>query len=425
MKAIRAIRGMSDILPDDIALWHLFEDTARRVFTGYGYAEIRPPLLERTELFQRSIGEVTDIVEKEMYTFADRNGELLTLRPECTASCVRAAVEHGLLRQQDLRIWYRGPMFRYERPQKGRYRQFHQVGAEAFGDPGPLVDAELILMTARLWRELGLDSMRLEINSLGTRTEQAAYRAALVAYLETRREALDEDSLRRLGSNPLRVLDSKNPHMRPVLDQAPSILDHLGAESRAHFDGLRASLADSGVDAILNPRLVRGLDYYTRTVFEWVSDALGAQNATCGGGRYDALVREIGGPDTPGVGFSIGVERVIETLRAAPVDVPTAAPAVYFAAVGERACTRAHGLAERLRDALPSLAIRVDAGSGSFRAKLRRADRGGARVAALLGDDELDAGTFTLKALRGDAEQTTVDFDSAPAALARMLDNPE
>jgi len=421
MQAINAIRGMNDLLPADTPLWRRVEGTARAVLDSYGYAEIRTPLLERTELFRRSIGEVTDIVEKEMYTFTDRNGESLTLRPECTASCVRALIEHGMLRQPGQRLWYLGPMFRHERPQRGRFRQFFQIGAEAFGYANPEIDAELILLAARLWRALGLDGMRLELNSLGTREEQAAYRERLVAYLRAHRESLDEDCERRLETNPLRVLDSKNPEMRELLDAAPALGECLGAESRAHLATLVSILADAGVEATLNPRLVRGLDYYTRTVFEWVGSGLGAQNAACGGGRYDTLVAEIGGPATPAIGFSIGVERIIELLRGQGLEPPGNAPHAYLAAVGEHARQAAPGIAERLRDRATGLRMLVDAGEGSLKAKLRRAHRSGAGYAVLIGDDELAAEIVTLKPLLRDQPQRTVDLSSAAEALAAVV----
>lgn len=302
---IQAIRGMHDILPEAIALWHRVEDGARRIFASYGYAEIRTPILEVSELFKRSIGEVTDIVEKEMYSFTDRNGDSLSLRPEGTASCVRAAIEHGLLTQPQ-RLWYRGPMFRHERPQRGRYRQFNQIGVEVFGLAGPDIDLEIILMTARLWRELGLSGLRLELNSLGDTAERQAYRERLVAYLEGRREQLDAESLRRLQTNPLRVLDSKHPEMQEVIAAAPSLMDHLGAATRNHFEQLCHGLDRSGIPYQLNPRLVRGLDYYNRTVFEWITDDLGAQGTVCAGGRYDGLVEQLGGRATPAVGFASG-----------------------------------------------------------------------------------------------------------------------
>ena len=421
MKALQAVRGMNDITPDAIPYWHLLEDNARRVLGAYGYREIRPPIIEKTELFRRSIGEVTDIVEKEMYTFDDRNGESLTLRPECTASCVRAAVEHGLLHNQVQRLWYMGPMFRYERPQKGRYRQFHQIGAEAFGLPGPELDAELMLMTARLWSVLGLDGLRLEINSLGTRQAQARYRQLLAQFLEDNLDELDADSRRRLTSNPLRILDSKNPAMQPLIERAPRLLDHLDDESAAHFDALRRHLDGCGLDYAVSSRLVRGLDYYTRTVFEWTTDRLGSQNAVCGGGRYDGLVAEIGGQATPASGFAIGMERLVALLEQGDLQPDAENPEIYLAAVGERGCFAAHPLAERLRAAMPARRILVDAADGSFKAKLRRADRSGAAVALLLGEDEATAGTVAVKSLRDERPQQTLQGDMLLAVLNELL----
>ena len=421
MKAIQAVRGMNDITPDAMPCWHLLEDAARRVLAGYGYREIRPPVIEKTELFRRSIGDVTDIVEKEMYTFADRNGESLTLRPECTASCVRAAIERGLLHNQRQRLWYMGPMFRYERPQKGRYRQFHQIGAEAFGLPGPELDAELMLVTARLWSELGLQGLRLELNSLGSREAQAAYRERLVEYFQGHHDALDEDSRRRLHTNPLRILDSKNPAMQELVEAAPRLIDHLDDESAAHFDALRRHLDACGLAYHVNARLVRGLDYYTRTVFEWTTDQLGAQGAVCGGGRYDGLVAEIGGQPTPASGFAIGMERLVALLEQAGAATAGDGPQVYLAAMGERGCFAAHPLAERLRDALPGCRLLVDAADGGLKAKMRRADRSEARVALLLGDDEADAGTVTVKNLRNAQPQQSLAGEALVTALRGLL----
>ncbi|MCA1805502.1 MAG: histidine--tRNA ligase [Xanthomonadaceae bacterium] len=365
--SIQAIRGMNDILPDQTPAWQYLEDRVRTVLHAYGYQEIRLPILEKTELFQRSIGEVTDIVEKEMYTFADRNGDSVTLRPEGTAGCVRAGIEQGLLYNQQQRLWYMGPMFRHERPQKGRYRQFHQVGVEVFGMAGPDIDAELILMTARMWRELGLRDVTLQLNSLGTLEARGHYREALVAYLEQHRAALDEDSLRRLESNPLRILDSKNPDMQALIEAAPRLSDYLDEESKQHFTRLCALLDGAGLAYELNPRLVRGLDYYGRTVFEWVTTRLGAQGTVCAGGRYDGLVEYLGGRPTPAVGFAMGIERLIALLEESGVAFPSAAPQVYLVTVGGRA--EAHGLilADRLRDALPGLRVLLNGGGGSFK----------------------------------------------------------
>ncbi|HNB91182.1 MAG TPA: histidine--tRNA ligase, partial [Plasticicumulans sp.] len=356
-KNLQAIRGMNDLLPADAARWAGFEALIRDVLTGYGYREIRTPIVEATELFCRSIGEVTDIVEKEMYTFADRNGDSLTLRPEGTASCVRACIEHGLLHNQQQRLWYAGPMFRHERPQKGRYRQFHQIGAEAFGMDGPDIDAEMICMTARFWQRLGLADVRLQLNSLGTPACRSVYRDKLVAHLRSGYELLDEDARRRLDSNPLRILDTKNPAMRELVDAAPVLADHLDDESARHFERLRALLDAAGVGYELNPRLVRGLDYYTKTVFEWVTDRLGAQGTVCAGGRYDGLVEQLGGRPVPGVGFAMGIERLLGLLEGRDDIAAATQPQVYVVMAGEAAEAAGLVLAERLRDALPQLRL--------------------------------------------------------------------
>jgi histidyl-tRNA synthetase len=418
-KNLQAIRGMHDILPERIGLWQRIEDESRRVLESYGYQEIRTPLVELTELFKRSIGEVTDIVEKEMYSFADRNGDSLSLRPEGTASCVRAAVENGLLGQPQ-RLWYRGPMFRHERPQRGRYRQFHQIGVEVFGLVGPDIDLEVILLTARIWRALGLGDLRLEINTLGEGPERAVYRDALVAYLGDHEAALDEDSRRRLGTNPLRVLDSKNPEMRGVIEGAPTILEHLGEASRAHFERLLAGLEAAGIAYSVNPRLVRGLDYYNRTVFEWITDRLGAQGTVCAGGRYDGLVEQLGGRSTPAVGFALGLERLVALLEGAAGGDELALD-VYLIAVGEEAARRAPVLAERLRDALPRLRLMTHCGGGSFKSQFKKADKSGARLALVLGDDELSRGVAGIKPLRGDGAQAEVPLDGLAAYLDEMI----
>ena len=407
---IQAIRGMHDILPNRIRLWQALEDSARKVLDAYGYAEIRTPLVEVTDLFKRSIGEVTDIVEKEMYSFEDRNGDWLSLRPEGTASCVRAAIEHGLL-EQPQRLWYRGPMFRHERPQKGRYRQFHQIGVEVFGLRGPDVDQEVVLLTRRIWESLGLQGLRLEINSLGEGEERAAYRDDLVRYLETNAGRLDEDSRRRLRTNPMRVLDSKNPEMREVIAGAPVIIDHLGAESRAHFDDFRDGLDAAGIRYEINPRLVRGLDYYNRTVFEWITDDLGAQGTVCAGGRYDGLVAQLGGRHTPAVGFAMGLERLVALLES--VSRPSAAALdAYLVAVGEAAQREALPLAERLRDEAPVLRLLCHCGGGSFKSQFKKADRSGARYAVVLGEGELARGVAGVKPLREEGAQVEVALDS-------------
>jgi len=415
-KPFQAVRGMNDILPAESALWQSLETTVRDVLAAYGYHEIRLPLVEKTELFARSIGEVTDIVEKEMYTFDDRNGEGLTLRPEGTAGCARACIEHGLLHNQTQRLWYAGPMFRYEKPQKGRYRQFHQVGAEAYGMAGPDIDAELICLSARLWRQLGIRDVTLQINSLGSSAARAAYRDRLVAYFETRRAELDEDSQRRLTTNPLRILDSKNPAMRGVLADAPLLLEHLDAESQAHFEELQALLDAAGVAYAINPRLVRGLDYYCKTVFEWVTDTLGAQGTICAGGRYDGLIEQLGGSATGGIGFAMGLERLVAMLAAA-AGLPGAetAPHAYLIAVGDAAQRAALALAERLRDAGPTLRLRMNCGGGGFKAQFRRADHSGAQFALILGEDEMQTGAVAIKPLR-DAQSPQITLPQAQAA---------
>ena len=420
-RQIQAIRGMHDILPAQTPLWQFLEMHVQDVLQRYGYREIRLPLLEMTDLFKRSIGEVTEIVEKEMYTFEDRNGDSLTLRPEGTAGCVRAGIEHGMLHNQTQRLWYQGPMFRHERPQKGRYRQFHQIGVETFGLPGPDIDLEVILLTYRIWRAIGLKGLDLQLNTLGTPEERAAYRAVLVEYLEDHRNALDEDSLRRLGTNPLRVLDSKHPDMQGIVGAAPTLDDHLGDDSRAHFDGLRAGLDAAGVEYVLNPRLVRGLDYYVRTVFEWTTSQLGAQGTVCAGGRYDGLVEQLGGRTTPACGFAIGVERICALLEAAPPATLREGVDVYVVAVGEGMSARGVVLAEELRDQLPDYAIMAHCGGGGFKAQFRKADRSGARFAIVVGESELARGEVGIKALREDAEQQQVPLAGLANALKQLL----
>lgn len=413
---IQAIRGMRDILPEQIALWQFLEDSARDVLEGYGYQEIRTPLVESTELFKRSIGEVTDIVEKEMYSFADRNGDSLSLRPEGTASCVRAAIEHGLLSAPQ-RLWYRGPMFRHERPQKGRYRQFHQIGVEVFGIEGPDIDQEVVLLTRRLWDAVQLGHLRLEVNSLGESDERAAYRRVLVAYLEDNYRHLDEDSRRRMDTNPLRVLDSKNPEMQELISRAPRILDHLGKESRAHFDSFCAGLDVAGIGYEVNPRLVRGLDYYNRTVFEWITDSLGAQGTVCAGGRYDALVAQLGGRPTPAVGFALGLERLVSMLETG-TPLRNRRLDAYLVAVGDGPQARALSVAESLRDALPRLRLLCHCGGGSFKSQFKKADRSGARYALVLGEGELTREVVGVKPLREEGAQIEVPLKDLPAYFA-------
>jgi histidyl-tRNA synthetase len=418
---IQAVRGMNDILPGDTAAWQHLEDTLRDVVHAYGYHEIRLPLLEKTELFKRSIGEVTDIVEKEMYTFDDRNGDSLTLRPEGTAGCVRACMEHGLLHNQMHRLWYAGPMFRHERPQKGRYRQFHQLGVEAFGMPGPDIDAEIIFMTARMWERLGLQGAVLQINSLGTPDARAAYREALVEYLRGHADQLDADSARRLDSNPLRILDSKNPDMQAVISAAPRLPDYLDEESRVHFEGLCALLDAAGLDYEINPRLVRGLDYYSKTVFEWVTDRLGAQGTICAGGRYDGLVEFLGGKPAPAVGFAVGLERLLGLLEAGGVELPVNEPHVYMVLSGALAEHSGLLLADQLRTAIPGLRLQTNCGGGSFKSQFKRADRSGAAYALVMGDDEAAQERVLLKPLRERSEQQSIPRQELAARLLEVL----
>ena len=415
---IQPIRGMNDVLPADSAAWQVLERVARATFAEYGYREIRVPLLERTELFKRSIGEFTDIVEKEMYTFEDRGGESLTLRPEATAGIVRACITNGLLHNQRQKVWCMGPMFRYERPQKGRYRQFHQIDVEALGFPGPDVDAELIMLSARLWRRLGLTGLVLNLNSLGTPQSRRGYRETLVEYFRRHEGALDEDSRRRLDGNPLRILDSKNPAMRDVIAGAPMITDYLDDESAGHFARLRARLEEVGIPYALNPRLVRGLDYYSRTVFEWVTSDLGSQDAVCSGGRYDGLVSQLGGDAVPAIGWALGEERIVELMRLQQLVGNEAAPDVYLVLAGAAAEEAGLKLAETLRDAVAGLKVETNCGGGSFKSQLKRADRSGARYAVILGDDEVTRGVAAVKALREESGQREVPLASLPSEFA-------
>ncbi|MBL7251502.1 histidine--tRNA ligase [Alloalcanivorax marinus] len=419
-KKIASVRGMNDVLPEQTPLWQWLEQRARTVLAAYGYREIRMPIVERTELFARGIGEVTDIVEKEMYTFEDRSGDSLTLRPEGTAGCVRAAEEHGLLYNQTQRLWYTGPMFRHERPQAGRYRQFHQIGVETFGMEGPDIDAEVILLTARLWKDLGLaDQVTLELNTLGDPDDRARYRDALVAFLREHRERLDEDSKNRLERNPLRVLDSKDPGTREVLQDAPRLADHLGDAARDHFEQLKALLEAAGVDYVINPNLVRGLDYYGRTVFEWTTDALGAQGTVCAGGRYDGLVQQLGGKPTPAVGFGMGLERLVLLLEKKGQELQGPV-AIYITAMGN-VQAQALALAERLRDALPGVGIQCHCGGGGFKSQMKKADRSGARYALILGEDEVAARQVAVKPLREQDEQQQLNEDEVADWLATRL----
>jgi len=417
----KAIRGMNDILPDVSGTWRYLEQVVQDIVRSYGYDEIRLPILEYTELFRRSIGEVTDIVEKEMYTFEDRNGESLTMRPEATASVVRAGITNGLLHNQRQKLWTSGPMFRYEKPQKGRYRQFHQFNVEALGYAGPDVDAELILMSARLWRELGISRLGLELNSLGTGDARQHYRETLVEYFSSVKNQLDQDSIRRLERNPLRILDSKNPEMQAIIDAAPVMLDYLDAESADHFEELRALLDAAGLNYTLNPRLVRGLDYYNRTVFEWVTDALGSQGAVCSGGRYDGLVAKLGGRPTPAVGWAMGIERFVALFEACGGEAPDSDADVYLVAVGEGTLERAFGVAETLRDAFSGIRVEVNLDGGSFKSQMKRANNSNAEFALILGEQELVEERIGIKPLRTREEQYSVGLDELAKMLADKL----
>ncbi|MGO2440491.1 MAG: histidine--tRNA ligase [Serratia proteamaculans] len=421
-KNIQAIRGMNDYLPEETALWQRIEGILKQVLSGYGYSEIRLPIVEQTPLFKRAIGEVTDVVEKEMYTFDDRNGESLTLRPEGTAGCVRAGIEHGLLYNQEQRLWYVGPMFRYERPQKGRYRQFHQLGAEVFGLQGPDIDAELILLSARWWKALGIsEHVKLELNSIGSLEARANYRNALVAFLEQHQDKLDEDCKRRMYSNPLRVLDSKNPEVQALLNDAPRLSEYLDEESKAHFEGLCELLAQAGIPYTINERLVRGLDYYNRTVFEWVTTSLGAQGTVCAGGRYDGLVEQLGGRATPAVGFAMGLERLVLLVQAVNPEFKAAATIdVYVISSGAGTQSAAMQLAERVRDTAPQLKLMTNYGGGNFKKQITRADKWGARVALILGENEVAAQQVVVKDLRS-GEQETLAQSEVAVRLATML----
>jgi histidyl-tRNA synthetase len=422
-KALQAIRGMNDCLPAQTGIWQMVETVLRRVASNYGFAEIRMPIVESTALFKRSIGEVTDIVEKEMYTFEDRNGDSLTLRPEGTASCVRAGNQHGLLYNQEQRLWYMGPMFRHERPQKGRYRQFHQFGLEAFGIATPDIDAEIIMLTARLWRELGINEfVTLELNSLGSNEERGNYRDALVVFLTEQEHLLDEDSKRRMHTNPLRVLDSKNPEVQAALVGAPKLADYFAEESSTHFASVCQRLDAAGIKYVINERLVRGLDYYNRTVFEWVTSSLGAQGTICAGGRYDGLVEQLGGKSTPGFGFALGIERLVLMMTSlekannirAQVDA-------YVIMLGDDVAITANGLAEQWRDQVPDIRLQCHCGGGNMKKQMKRADKSGAQIALILGEDEIAQQTVTVKYLRGQQEQQSLPLEQVPSLLTNLL----
>lgn len=418
---LQPIRGMNDVLPEQMAPWAFVESAVRDVLRAYGYDEIRVPIVEQTDLFKRAIGEHTDVVEKEMFTFVDQGGDSLTLRPEATAGVVRAMISNGLLRGARHKLWTAGPMFRHERPQKGRYRQFHQVSVEAIGFVGPDIDAELIAIGARLWKRLGIDRVALEINSLGTAEARRVYRALLVDYFRGHEARLDADSRRRLEGNPLRILDSKNPDLQQIIAGAPSLADHLDPESAAHFALLRERLDAIGVAYTVNPRLVRGLDYYSRTVFEWITDALGSQNAICSGGRYDGLISQLGGDATPAIGFALGVERVVALVEQAATAGAMPGADVYVIAQGSAAERAALVHAEALRDALPGRRVEINLGGGNFKAQFRRADRSGARVALVLGDDELARDVVQVKSLREGGGQLEVAQAAAVAEVMRQL----
>jgi histidyl-tRNA synthetase len=421
---IRAIRGMNDLSPEQSPLWQYIENQVASLLASYGYKEIRFPIVEYTELFKRSIGEVTDIVEKEMYTFNDRNDESLPLRPEGTASCVRAASQLSLLKNQQQRLWYSGPMFRYERPQKGRLRQFHQIGVECFGMAGPDIDAELLLLTARLWKLLGVqDVVSLELNSIGSLADRANYKQALVGFLNPLKDQLDEDSQRRLGTNPLRILDSKNADTQALLIDAPSMTDYLGAEASAHFNQLKMTLDEVGIAYTVNPKLVRGLDYYNYTVFEWVTDRLGAQGTVCAGGRYDGLVDQLGGGDTPGVGFAMGMERLCLLLQeASTIEAELeVTPDVYTVAVGEGVYNKALTITEAVRDEFPAISIKSHVGGGSFKSQMKKADKSGAQYALLMGEDEVTANKVTVKPLRSGGDQVQLDISELALWLQSKL----
>ncbi len=420
-RIIEPLRGVHDVLPAQIAAWQLLERVAREVFAGYGYEEFRVPVIEHTQLFKRSIGDFTDIVEKEMFSFLDQGEDHITLRPEATAGIVRAVISNGMLREGRLRVWCMGPMFRRERPQAGRFRQFHQIDAEAFGFSGPDVDAEMILLSARLLRRLGLTRTRLLVNSLGTPESRTAYRERLVEYFSAHQAALDEDSKRRLTGNPLRILDSKNPAMQRIVAEAPRLLESLDPESRSHFDSLCAHLRSAGIEYHVEPHLVRGLDYYTRTVFEWTTDALGSQSTVCAGGRYDGLVAQLGGAATPGIGWAMGQERIVMLLEKQALAAQRQQPQVYLVLAGDSTEIAGFKLAEQLRDAWPDLALQINLGGGSFKTQFRRADKSGAQFALVLGDDEAARGVVGVKALRREMAQEECSFTEISERLGVLL----
>ncbi len=418
---IQPPRGMNDVLPSEIAAWQRLESIARELFAAYGYREIRVPVVEHTALFKRSIGEFTDIVQKEMFTFLDPGGDSLTLRPEATAGIVRAMITNGLLHNQKQRVWCAGPMFRHEKPQRGRFRQFHQLDVEAFGYPGPDIDAELIMLSARLLRSLGLQRVELNLNSLGTPESRRAYRDQLVSYFSAHKAKLDADSLKRLEGNPLRILDSKNPDLQELIAAAPVLTEYLDEPSRQHFDGLCRHLDAVNIRYVVNPRLVRGLDYYTHTVFEWVTNELGSQGAVCSGGRYDGLVAQLGGKSTPAIGWALGQERLVELLKVQHGELPQDAPDVYFVIAGAQAEAIGLGLAEQLRDQVAGVRIETNCGGGSFKSQMKRADNSGARFALVLGDSEAEKRVVGLKSLRVEAPQIELAWQDIGSELQKRL----
>jgi len=420
-KKIQSIRGMHDILPDKTPLWQHLEQTVRSLLGRYGYQEIRMPIVETSELFSRAVGEVTDIVEKEMYTFADRNGDKLTLRPEGTAGCVRAGIQHGLLHNQQQRLWYTGPMFRHERPQKGRYRQFQQIGVETYGIASPDIDAELITMGFNLWQQLGLKNIHLEINTLGSSEARQLYREKLIAYFSKHIDILDADAKNRLHTNPLRILDTKNPEMKNVVDNAPDLHDYIDDESKTHFQELCTRLDKLDIKYTVNTRLVRGLDYYSRTVFEWITDELGAQGTVCAGGRYDGLVQQLGGRATPASGFAMGVERLVSLMEEQGNMSDTNQLDAYLIMAGDKAQLAGTVFVENLRKQMPKLRVLANCGGGSFKAQIKRADKSGAHFALILGDSEVDADKVTIKTLRENKDQETITQDSIVKFLTENL----
>lgn len=420
-KQISAIRGMNDLYGAEVEAFDYLVEAAQKTLQQYGYQSIRLPIIERTELFSRSIGEVTDIVEKEMYTFKDRNGESMTLRPEGTAGCVRAMIQNGLTHNQVQKVYYNGPMFRYERPQRGRYRQFNQFGVEVFGLSGPDIDAEIITLSARLWDKLGLANLELQINSLGSHEARVAYRQVLVAYFEQHKASLDEDSLRRLETNPLRILDTKNPNMQEVVDRAPKLIDHLDDESVEHFETLKKHLDDLGIEYVVNPNLVRGLDYYNRSVFEWVTTELGAQGTVCAGGRYDGLVEQIGGKPTPAVGFAMGMERLMSLLIDKQLIPAHTTPDIYMVLVGDNVQRPGLVISEKIRDDLNGLNVQMNCGGGSFKSQFKKADKSGAKYAIILGEEELAQQVVAVKPLRSEDDQKSVKWSELTTYLRSVI----